>query len=62
MSTHLGSSVEKGNVPDDGVLFYSAWLLGGISYFEAHKGIILSNPGNLLKINDHYFGSDVHPT
>lgn len=54
MSTHLGSSVEKGNISNDGVLFYSAWLLRGIGYFEAHKGIIISNPAQLLKINDHY--------
>lgn len=54
MSTHLGSSVEKGTISNDGVLFYSAWSLKGIGYFEAYKGIIISYPEQLLKINDHY--------
>lgn len=45
MSTHLGNSIEELNVSDDGELFYLSWLLGRISYFEAHKGIIISNPG-----------------
>lgn len=54
MSTYLGSSVEKGNVSDDGVFFYLAWLLRGISYFEVHKGIIIFYPEQLLSINEHY--------